>query len=406
MKRALLLVAILSAALLACSEDDNPYWWLSGVREAGSVIPDTLILEASRDTTAEIERSTGSSQTLLVGRLGGVESVAFLRFTSLPDSADGIESGEIFFRVSRSFGEPVRLQLDAVDAGEIWDEDAIRWDTRPLATTLLDRTDEPVEWVSDTIATPDIRIPGNLIASWIEDSLSNGGIKLSVPEGEPEGVLEILSSEAVLDTGITIVNPPLTINYTTAPSSTHGPSHDAFVHNRFEGTAWGEDPTWIGVGGWHTRRALIGFDIESLRDSIQVGPTFSVAGATLLLTPLDTPPDVLPYVDSMRVVFFAVAEEPGWDEGEVISDSLPLETTILTLGDLMVGDEPSEFSLTNTVRNWIQGDRPNGGLVIASNSEISTLDGIRLHSRSDADKGPRLRIIVTRPAPVRLGVDP
>jgi hypothetical protein len=121
---------------------------------------------------------------------------------------------------------------------------------------------------------------------------------------------------------------------------------------------------------------------------------------------LDTAPDVLPYVDSMQVVFFAVAEEPGWEEGGDIPDSLPLESSILTFGDLMVGDEPSEFSLTNTVSNWIQGDRPNGGLVIASSNEVSRLDGIRFHSRSDADRGPRLRIIVTRPAPVRLGVDP
>lgn len=407
MKRALLLSAVLGLTLLACSEDDNPYWWLDGVREVGGVVPDTLLLEASRDTTVEVELSTGSSQTLFVGKLAGVESMAFFRFTSLPDSADGVESGEIFFRVSGAYGEPIRLRLDAVSPGETWDEDEIRWDTKPSVSRELDHTDEPIVWESDTISTPILRIPGDIIVDWITDSSLNGGLRLSIADGEPDGVLEILSSEAVLDTSVTVVNPPLTIDYTDQLSTTHGPSQDAYVHHRpDEGGAWGKDPTWLGVGGWQIRRSLIGFDIDALRDSIQVGPTFSVARATLLLDMLETGPDELPYVDTLQVTLFAVAEEPGWEEGGSIPDSLPIQTVALTYGDLTVGEEPSEFGLTNTVRNWIQGDRPNGGIVIASRNEVSSLDGIRFISRSGDGPPPRLRIVVTRPAPARLEVEP
>jgi hypothetical protein len=410
MKRALLLVAILATTLIACSEEDNPYWWVGGVRGVGSVIPDTLLLEASRDTTVEIELSTGSSQTLLVGRYGGVESVAFLKFTSLPDSSDGIERAEISFFVSGAYDGPIRLRLDAVAAGQTWDEEDIRWDTRPSAPTFLDETADPIVWESDTISTPAFRIPGNIIIGWIDDPSTNGGLRLSMagePGVEPDGLLEILSSEAVLDTTITIVNPPLTIFYESLTPSTHGPSEDAFVHHRPQGTpSWGEDPTWLGVGGWRTRRVLVGFDVEALRDSIGEGPTFSIAGATLLLTALETAPDTLPYADSMRVTVLAVGEEPGWEEGSTVSDSLPIESGFAARADLIRGGGPAEFGVTTLVRDWIEGSRPNGGFIITGSNETNNPEGIRFPSRSDPDEGPRLVIIVTRPAPVRLGVDP
>jgi hypothetical protein len=412
LRKTAVVFGLLLILLGACSEEDNPYWFEDASRSAGTARPETLRILASRDTTVEWEVGTGSSPYLMVGRYGGVEAVAYLKYTSLPDSSTGITGGTLDFWVVEGWGEPVHLELYQVSPGQSWDEDEIRWDERPAVEPVaLDRSAERLNWVAgDTIPHIQVlRVPPEVLKSWVEDPSSNAGLMLTVPEGE-EGMLRILSADAELDTGnVRIVNPPLTITYEEATPSTHGPSQDAFVEHRLDGTrAWGEDPTWIGVGGGRPRRTLIGFDLTGLVEELRRPPTFSVAQARLVLTILPDPPDSLPYADSLRVMLFPIGEFPGgdtWAEGEAVGDSLPLVTEFFRVVDVLREDGTVEIDLTPLVRDWLTGARVNEGVALLTTEERTSLLGVGFPSRLSED-GPTLRIVRTFPPPSRLGREP
>jgi hypothetical protein len=404
MARALFIIAFLAMTVFGCSEEDNPYWWQGGLRDAGRVLPETLDVFASRDTTVEVETSTGGSNTLLVGRYEGIEAASFLKFTSLPDSADGITSARLSLLVRGGYGDAVRVQILEVTSGTDWTEEDIRYGNRPGVGEILD-TSIPLQWAeAETILHSEVlEVPRRILQGWIEGD-GNGGVMLSVPEGE-NGMLQILSSEATFrDTsGTQVVNPLLAVFQDDAVLSTHGPSQDAYVQNRFDGTAWGVDPAWLGVGGGRTRRTLIGFDLSALGDSLGSEPTFSIAGASLHVTPLDEAPDGLPYADSVRVSLFALGPVPAWGEDGEVSDSLSLSLSVSGQDDLTAGNEAS-FRFTALVKEWVNGTRENAGVVLISSGETLGLEGIRFAARGTEGQ-PFLRLVVTRPAPVRLGVD-
>ncbi|MBD3336294.1 MAG: DNRLRE domain-containing protein [Candidatus Eisenbacteria bacterium] len=408
-KRGAVLAGCVALVLAACSEEDNPFWWTGGERDPGHVVPDTLWLTAARDTTSEIEVSTGSSPHMMVGRLGGVEAAAYLKYTSLPDSADEVLSATLGLNLDRIYGDPIRIDLHAVTAGESWDDGDIRWDGQPAVDPqALDRS-PPLEWTeNDTTANPAVlELPPFLVQDWIDDSATNAGIQLRIAANETgEGMARILSGDAVLaDTAdVQIVNPPLTLEYTSGGqtvTATFGPSQDAYVQTRVAGDPWGSDPAWLGVGGGRPRRTFIAFDLDSLQQALRTGPTFSIARATLVLTPLDDPPDALPYADSLRVTVYPIAADPEWVEGEELPDSLQLESGIITRGDLEVDLVPAEFEIASLVRDWVTGARENGGLAIVSDMETRRLSGIRFASRTAAGRGAGLRLVLTFPPPAR-----
>ncbi|MBU1701109.1 MAG: DNRLRE domain-containing protein [Candidatus Eisenbacteria bacterium] len=250
--RLLTLAVLLAVTFLACSEEDNPYWYLDGNRAPGNVIPDTVWVMADRDTTVEIEINTGSSPYLFVGEHGGLEMVAYLKFTSLPDTAS-VAYALLDLNIDGGTGEPFQIQIQAVTSNFDWEESEIRWENRPeVDPAPLWASAEPISWGEDTtLYAAVLKIPGRIINDWIENSEGNGGIRISKSRADASlGIIKILSSEAVLDTGgVTIVNPPLTITMADSSRSVRGPAQDAYVQTRIEGDPWGSDPTWLGVGG-------------------------------------------------------------------------------------------------------------------------------------------------------------
>ncbi|MBU1699286.1 MAG: hypothetical protein KJ831_03975, partial [Candidatus Eisenbacteria bacterium] len=133
------------------------------------------------------------------------------------------------------------------------------------------------------------------------------------------------------------------------------------------------------------------------------GTVFSVAQAALILNPLEGAVDDLPITDSLRVSIIPIETDPAWSENDSIPDSLQVESGAVTRGNIELSEEVAEFNVTRLVSDWITHTPINGGLAVIADIETRTLNGIRLASRLDPERGPRLRIIVTYSTTPRPG---
>lgn len=404
---------ILAAFLAGCSEGDNPLFNPGSQRDGLLALPETLVVAApSMDRVIRSELAAGLAPVLRVARGDTVEAVAYLQFGGFPDTST-VTGATLGVRLNGVQGQRVRVSAHEVVSDTSWAETGMLWERRPalagqpfftFPNTFPEREDSfLVERV--------VEIPGAMIRRWVRDPDSNKGIALVLSEGSSDGVLEILSREAVLtdQEGVRIANPPLNVMSGDSTLATLSPTRDTYVYIDRRDPLPADDPL-LRISEWLPTRALVKFEFPdsliSLSDSIRQATGEDPKGITVNRALLRLYFDSPGIPAGLNVGVYHI--EGGWDE---YGDDGSLEPTVGTLYDRALVEARLDstgwslgLDIGRLVQRWFDGE-PNHGLVVRTIGEASGKRSLAIHSREAADPAlrPQLRLLYTLPPDARWG---
>lgn len=390
---------IAAIAPLACSQGDNSVLNPGTNRTGLTALPDTIrIGEPSADRSARATVAAGGLADLLLARFpDSLETVVYLRFTDLPDTA-GLTGARLGLRVRGGAGTALQIEAYPVDpSAPAWTEGGIRWNNRPaLASEPLDVVTGPIDAPGDTtiLYRDAVRIPADLIRSWKRDPDTNRGIALLLRNGSA-GSLSIRSREAILDS-VNIANPPLEFLEGSAVVSIKSPTADAFVYHDLRPVADGAD-TLLRITEEVPNRILLRFP---LAEAVPRGSIINRAVLRLRLLEGMTP-------DSMRLGAYGfIHSNPGsvWSEAAE-PDSAFLGvffSSVLLPAELE--ESTASFEIARLAQQWFNGT-DTLGVQIRGLSELIGEGEAAFYSSESAAPAyrPSLEIVFTPPPGPRWG---
>jgi len=347
---------------------------------------------------------------LRIARSDTVEAIAYLQFGGFPDTS-AVTGARLGVRLYGVQGAGTSVSAYEVVSDTAWAETGMLWETRPAIA------EEPFYTFPGTFPEREdsflveavVEIPGAAIRRWVRDPESNKGMALALSRGSSDGLLEILSREAVLtdQIGVRIANPPLSVMSGDSTLAMLSPIRDAYVYLDKRDPLPVDDPL-LRIAEWLPTRALLKFDFPdsliSLPDSVRLETGEDPRGITVNRALLRLYVDSPEIPEGLSIGVYGVSGE--WDES---GDDGSLDLTVGALYDRVSVEAKLDsvgwslgLDIGLLVQRWFDGEN-NHGLVVRAIGEVSGKRSIAIHSREAADPAtrPSLRLLYTPPPDVR-----
>ena len=386
MLHSFLLVCILILSLGCDERKSSPVGGEVIDREDLGQFGEVHIQPASRDSVVQTTTSTFASPLLLVGEWSGYQTKSLLKFEVLPESVQ-VDTASVTLFTSGVIDAETDFQSMVPDSLRIivslletdWSADHVTFDTKleysAIETLAVGRsTDDSLTFF----------LPTDTVQAWVDETVEKYGLLLSYEE-EPSGEGFIKSFYAAHTENSLSLWPRLNITWSVSDTSDTTviviPTADVFVVNRR--IQWPFDTTTdrLMVGNGFVYRSLLLFNFE---DSIPDDATIVNGDLTLYID------GFFSFFNSLEMGIYAVTT-PTWDNPEYDSTKVILSTVYLE-------EEYVVFNIHSFIQDWVNGERPNYGLIVKSIREDRDISSFVFHSsQSEPDFGPKLDVVYVTP---------
>jgi hypothetical protein len=400
--RAALSFCVLGAGLLllGCGLGENTVANPGSNRSGLWSTPDSVSVGGPRymrDRVLHPQISTLTSSYLFLSKSDSAETVAYLRFTSLPDTA-GMLGGRIGLRFLGGTGAGQALRAAIVDTSAVdWTvtDNRLAWDNRPATLDQLTTGSVIYPLQADTVSTLVdnlIQIPSWWIGYWVRHPSKNRG--LAVWLADP-GLFRALSREYVFTDTTGVVNPVLTVYGDGTTIGTVSPTEDAYVYLDSRPLPSGHEPL-LTVSEWPPARAL--FRVDSLLPGLTLNRENTINRATLRLHCHAPCPG---FCSGQSIILSAYRVGEEWSEdGAVSVDSVGARYASVTVyADSLDSNPVVSFDLAALFQLWVDGGDPNYGVLIRSNYDAVGLERLQFYTKDapDSTLWPKVDLVYSKP---------